>query len=66
MRFIFSEEDLVVLSKIKSSNFDYLVDEYVEKQCNSEIVDSSTRLGYFLLKADRPDELLQFMPKERF
>ncbi len=65
MRFIFSEEDVAVLSKIKTYNFNYLVDEYVEKECNSEIIDSSTRLGYFLLKAEKTVDLLQFMPKEK-
>ena len=51
------------LSLLKSQHNEYLVDEYIDEDISGEIVDSSTRHGYFLLKANSASELEPFMPE---
>lgn len=62
IRFIFSEKDIAVLSKLKAKHLEYIVSEHIENKKCGEIVDSSTRQGYFLFKAPTISELVQFLP----
>ncbi len=61
--FIFTAKDVDKLSLLKSQHNEYLVDEYIDEDISGEIVDSSTRHGYFLLKANSASELEPFMPE---
>lgn len=63
VRFILSEEDVTTLSLLKKKFNKYLVFEHVEEDVSGETVDSLTRHGYFLLKADSVKELEMFMPE---
>lgn len=63
VHFIFTEEDMDKLSLLKTQYNEYLVDEHIEDDISGEIIDSSTRHGYFILKANSASELEAFMPK---
>lgn len=51
------------LYRLKTQHNEYLVDKHIDDDISGEIVDSSTRHGYFLLKANSASELELFMPK---
>ena len=63
VHFIFTEEDVEKLYRLKTQHNEYLVDKHIDDDISGEIVDSSTRHGYFLLKANSASELELFMPK---
>lgn len=65
IRYIFTEEDLYVLQKIKKEHPEYLVREARNRQMQGEITDSSTRFGAYLLKAASLEALREYLPKQQ-
>lgn len=62
VRFIFTEEDTAVLEKLKKEHPEYLV-SWEARPCKGEVTDSSTRFGYFLMKADSVEALKRYLPE---
>jgi len=68
VRFIFSENDLLLLDKIKQDNPEIIDKIFLKNNINSytsnAIVDSSSRLGYFILKSKGRSELERYLPRK--
>lgn len=62
VRFVFSECDIDNLRKLKKEHPEYLVEEDIQKECIGDVVDSSTRFGYYVMKASRPEYLEPYLP----
>ena len=62
VRFIFSEDDVRVLERLREEHPEYLIDSCVELSQNI-ITDSSNRQGWFLFAAEDRDSLLTYLPK---
>ena len=62
IRFICSSEDLDKLDDIERKYQDYLVEKNIEELSDGGIIDSSSRCGYFLLRAESAHALEQFFP----
>lgn len=63
IRFVFSDDDLSALAKLKEEHPEYLVREDINRDCHRQIVDSSTRYGYFLMHADHAEALEEYLPE---
>lgn len=61
VRFIFDEEDVKMLNKIKKEHPEYIVYESVQK-IDSEVTDSSSRHGAYIMQADSVNLLTKYMP----
>lgn len=64
VRFICGEEDRAALSLVKREHPQYLVREYVQDGLGGVVTDSSTRAGYFLLRAQSREQLERYLPEE--
>ena len=62
VRFIMSEEDLEILEKIKSEHPEYLIKEVFWRRMQGQVTDSSTRFGFYLLKAPNIWDLEPYLP----
>ncbi len=62
VRFIMSGEDLEILGKIKSEHPEYLVKEVFWRNIQGQVTDSSTRFGFYLLKAPHIWDLEPYLP----
>ncbi len=65
VRFVLCEEDLRVLEQIRREAPELLYESDVRPLDGHEVTDSSTRFGYYILHADRPEVLLKYMPPEQ-
>lgn len=65
IRYIFSEEDVKVLQKIKMEHPEYLVREECNGEIQGDVTDSSTRFGAYLLKAGTMEELRTYLPRQQ-
>lgn len=64
IRFICTEEDLFVLERIKGENPQLLVREEVHPFSNKQITDSSSRHGYYLLRSEKEQDIIRYLPGE--
>ena len=64
IRFIFTEEDLSVLERIKKENPQFLVREEIHSFSNKQITDSSSRHGYYLLRSEKKQDIIRYLPRE--
>lgn len=64
VRFIFSKEDADVFYKLQKEHPEYIVNYEISDDLTGDVIDSSTRLGYFMMQADSRDELLKYMPEQ--
>lgn len=62
VRFIFSHDDIDVLNQIKNDDNSILVCENVGEISSQEVKDSSSRFGYYLMKADNLETIKKYMP----
>lgn len=62
VRFVFDSQDLAVLTELKSACPDYLVCEDIGEIGTRDVVDSSTRFGYYLMRARTWEALEAFLP----
>lgn len=62
VRFVFSQNDLDVLKRLKMMHPDILVEEEIHEITHNEVTDSSNRFGYYLMQADSMDSLMPFLP----
>ena len=63
VRFIFDEADREVLNLLEKEHPEYLVRADVQEG-SGEVSDSSSRHGYFLMKAEKRQDLLAYLPEE--
>ena len=64
VRFIFSKSDIEMYNKLKKEHPEYLVKEDIPITIDGEVKDSSSRFGYFLFRASRADDIVEYMPKD--
>ena len=62
IRFVFSEEDILVLEKIKNDHPECIVEVELQEITEGKVTDSSTRFGYYLLRAEEEGILEQYLP----
>lgn len=62
VRFIFSQDDIDVLNKIKANHPDYIVKEEVNEIIDTEVTDSSGRFGYYIMTAERLEQIEDYLP----
>lgn len=62
VRYIFEQKDLDVLDRIKNNQPSLIVKEDVHKITRNEVIDSSSRFGYFIITANRIEEVIQYLP----
>lgn len=65
IRFVFGQEDIDILNEIKKNNPEIIIEEDVEAITNRNVVDSSTRFGYYILNSNNLNVLLKYLPKEK-
>ena len=65
VRFVFSQEDVDVLARIKREHPELLVREDVDTSFDHPVTDSATRFGYYLLRGEDVSLLQQYMPKDK-
>ena len=63
IRFIFTDQDLKVLEELKKDDHIVLVDSEVHIIKEGTVTDSSTRFGYYILKANRIEDVEKYLPK---
>lgn len=62
IRFVLDEEDLKVLDYIKKNNPGILVEENIKEITGRKVNNSSSRFGYYVLAAEKPEDMERFMP----
>lgn len=62
IRYIMNADDAALLENVKRDNASQLIEYEVSEDLSSEITDSSTRHGYFIL-ADSNDGILKYLPE---
>ena len=62
VRFLLNEEDRAVLDQLQAEHPEYLVD-YEIYPGEGPVTDSSARHGWFLMKADKREDLLPYLPE---
>lgn len=63
IRFVFSEDDMAVLKRIKSEHPEILIEEDIHKISDTKITDSSQRFGYFMFSNENRGLLEEYMPE---
>lgn len=64
VRFVFSQEDIEVFNELNNSHPEYIVKSEIN-DISGDVVDSSTRFGYYLLKTNNYNELEKYMPFQK-
>ncbi len=64
IRFIFNEEDVKVLERLKKDNPEILVEEDIHVITDEKVVDSGSRFGYFIFKSNNIDNINKYLPKD--
>lgn len=65
VRFIFSQDDVKVLNKIKKEKPHLIIDELQLPITEKKVTDSSTRFGYWIMVSERVDDLIPYLPKDK-
>ncbi len=63
IHFIFSEEDIAVLNRLKKEHPEFLVEEDVHEITDQKVTDSGSRFGYFMFSAERREDIESYLPK---
>lgn len=64
IRYIFSNEDVQILEQLRRVHPEYIIQECMLNNMNEAVTDSSTRLGFYLLSADKVEQLKEYLPAE--
>lgn len=62
IRFIFSQDDIDVLNRIKNEHPEILIEEDVKPVTDEKVVDSGSRFGYFTFTSDSKELILNYLP----
>ena len=63
IRYIFDQTDLDVLNKIKNEHPEIIVEELFDGLKNTDVTDSSSRNGYYIISSNSREVLEKFMPE---
>ena len=63
IRFVLGQGDLDALDALRSARPDLLVGESPMRPFDHDVTDSSSRFGYFIMRADSHDELVPWLPR---
>lgn len=61
VKFIFNEDDVIKYNEIKKAYPKMLVDSSFTEEFDHEVVDSSTRYGYYIMKTENVNDLLDLL-----
>lgn len=61
IRFLFNQKDVEFMKKLEKDFPDLLHRSHVEKETEKEVVDSSSRWGYFIMSAEQPDKIVEIL-----
>ena len=64
VRFVFGQEDLNVLERLRAERPELLVREDIQPLTDRTVTDSGSRFGAFVLRAEKESELLPWLPAE--
>ena len=64
VRFVFGEKDMDVYHQIRKEHPEYIFAEELHPITDVQVVDSSTRFGYYLLCANDSEMLHPYLPDE--
>ncbi len=64
VRFVFSEEDLKALERVECEHPEYIYSKEIHEITGENVVDSSSRFGYFLMCTDKAEDLMKYMPEQ--
>ncbi|MCR4938425.1 MAG: ATP-grasp domain-containing protein [Lachnospiraceae bacterium] len=62
IRYILDDNDIQVFKKLSNEHPEYIVESSVPDKVRGGVTDSSTRSGYFIIKAEDSEELLKYLP----
>lgn len=65
IHYIFGQEDLEVLRKVKKEHPEYIIREEISGDSSKKIVDSSSRYGAFLMQASEISKLENYLPWQK-
>lgn len=62
VRFVFGQEDIENLNKLKRENLDILVQEDIHEITEEKITDSGSRFGYYIFASDSMEDIEKYLP----
>lgn len=62
VHFICNGDDIYDYNHVMQEHPEYILERDIPKECNVDIVDSSSRPGYFIIMADEKKEVIRYMP----
>ena len=65
IRFVFSQRDLEILHAVKMAHPDWIVKEAIHEITDAVVTDSSKRFSHFILRAEKPEDLMPYLPERR-
>lgn len=63
IRFICSDMDMAVYEKVKEEHIEFIIDKDIPQKISGQVTDSSSRFGYFIIKAPDYKQIEAYMPK---
>ena len=63
IRYILADEDIEVFKKLSKEHPEYIEEHSVPETLEGSVTDSSTRFGYFIMKAKAVENLLGYLPE---
>jgi len=63
VHFICNDEDLKTYTKIMKKHKEYVIEKDIPQRIAGQVTDSSTRFGYFIMKAQDLGQIKEYMPK---
>lgn len=64
IRFVFSQEDVATLEKLKREHPEILVEEDIHEITDDKVTDSGSRFGYYLFTSEDIEVLRRYLPSE--
>ena len=64
IHYICNRQDLEVYKIVKEEHPEYIINEDVPDDIKGEVLDSSSRFGYFIIKAGKRGQIEKYMPDE--
>lgn len=64
IRFVFTDRDVETYELVRQNHPEYIVDYSFDSDMDRQIVDSSSRYGFYILRAEEGAELIQYYPEE--
>jgi biotin carboxylase len=62
VRFVFDKKDIDIFKKLQREHSEYIIQSEINPIGENRVVDSSTRLGYYIMAADNAQDLYPYLP----